>query len=132
MPSPQLSNYLRSNRKRLALSQGEVAFLLGMENSAEVSRYENFERIPSLETALAYEVIFGMPLSEIFGGLYQRVEGGVANRARMLASRRTQHRRLCSDRDRHHGIVKGAASTKRGLRSGRTYCARAAEDLGSR
>ncbi len=88
MPSPQLSNYLRSNRKRLALSQGELAFLLGRENSAEVSRYENFERVPGLETALAYEVIFGMPLSEIFGGLYQRVEGEVADRARILASRK--------------------------------------------
>ena len=87
MPSPQLSNYLRSNRKRLVLSQGEVAFLLGRETSAEVSRYENFERVPSLETALAYEVIFGMPLNEIFGGVYQRAEREVAKRAQILASR---------------------------------------------
>ena len=87
MPSPQLSNYLRSNRKRLVLSQGEVAFLLGRETSAEVSRYENFERLPSLETALAYEVICGRPLSEIFGGVYQRAEREVAERAQILASR---------------------------------------------
>jgi len=87
MPSPQLSNYLRSNRKRLVLSQGEVAFLLGRESGAEVSRYENFERLPGLETALAYEVIFGMPLNEIFGGVYQRAEREVAERARILASR---------------------------------------------
>src|SRR5947209_3210741 len=87
MPSPQLSNYLRLNRKRLVLSQGEVAFLLGRESSAEVSRYENFERIPSLETALAYEVIFGRPLSEIFGGLYQKAEQEVAKRAEVLAAR---------------------------------------------
>jgi transcriptional regulator with XRE-family HTH domain len=87
MPSPQLSNYLRSNRKRLVLSQGEVAFLLGRETSAEVSRYENFERLPSLETALAYEVIFGRSLDEVFGGLYQKAEQEVAKRAKILASR---------------------------------------------
>jgi transcriptional regulator with XRE-family HTH domain len=87
MPSPQLSNYLRSNRKRLVLSQGEVAFLLGRESSAEVSRHENFERLPGLEMALAYEVMFGRPLSEIFGGLYQKAEREVAKRAQILASR---------------------------------------------
>lgn len=87
MPSPQLSNYLRSNRKRLALSQGEVAFLLGQKSSGQVSRYEQFEHVPSLETALAYEAIFKSPLSEIFGGLYQKAEQDVAERARVLASR---------------------------------------------
>jgi len=87
MPSPQLSNYVRSNRKRLALSQGEVAFLLGKESGADVSRHENRQRLPGLEIALAYEVVFGRPLSEIFGGIYQKAEGEVAKRARILASR---------------------------------------------
>ena len=87
MPSPQLSNYVRSNRKRLALSQGEVAFLLGRESSADVSRHENFKCLPGLEMALAYEVIFGRPLSELFGGLYQKAEQEVAKRAEILASR---------------------------------------------
>src|SRR5690348_884965 len=86
MPSPQLSNYLRSTRKRMALSQSEVAFLLGQGSSGQVSRYERFELMPSLETALAYEVILKIPLSEIFGGLYQKAEREVAERARALAS----------------------------------------------
>ena len=87
MPSPQLSNYLRSSRKRLALSQGEVAFLLGHGSSGQVSRYERFEHMPSLETALVYEVILKIPLSEIFGGMYQKAEREVAERAQVLASR---------------------------------------------
>lgn len=87
MPSPQLSNYLRSNRKRIALSQGEVAFLLGQKTSSQISRYERFEHLPGLEAALAYEVIFKSPLSEIFGGLYQDIEREVAERARILASK---------------------------------------------
>ena len=86
MPAPQLSNYLRSNRKRIALSQGEVAFLLGQQSSSQISRYERFEHVPSLETALACEVIFKSPISELFGGLYQKAEQDVAERARILAS----------------------------------------------
>jgi transcriptional regulator with XRE-family HTH domain len=87
MPSPQLPNYLQSNRKRLALSQDEVAFLLGGESGTKMSRYEHSDRIPSLETALAFEAIFKRPVSEIFGGLYQKAEQDVATRAKVLASR---------------------------------------------
>jgi transcriptional regulator with XRE-family HTH domain len=87
MTSPQLPNYLRANRKRLALSQDEVAFLLGTQNGAKVCRYERFVREPSLETALAYEVIFKRSVSELFPGLYQKVEQEVAARAKALAAK---------------------------------------------
>ena len=88
MSSPQLPNNLKANRKRLALSQDEVAFLLGTRGGAKVCRYERFVREPSLATALAYEVIFKRSASELFGGLYQKVESEVAERAKMLAERK--------------------------------------------
>src|SRR6266567_6652497 len=87
MTSPQLPNYLRANRKRLALSQDEVSFLLGAQSGAKVCRYERFVREPSLATALAYEAIFKRSVSELFGGLYQKVEREVAKRAQILAAR---------------------------------------------
>ena len=87
MISPQLPNYLRANRKRLALSQDEVAFLLGTQSGAKVCRYERFVREPSLETALAYEAIFKRTVSELFPGLYQKVEREVAARAKALGER---------------------------------------------
>ena len=89
MSSPQLPNYLKANRKRLALSQDEVAFLLGAHGGAKVCRYERFVREPSLETALAYEAIFKRSVSELFGGLYQKVERKVADRAKVLAERKS-------------------------------------------
>jgi transcriptional regulator with XRE-family HTH domain len=85
MSSSQLPNYLLSNRKRLSLSQDEVAFLLGTQSGAKVSRYERFDRVPGLETALAFEMIFQRSPSELFGGLYQKVEREVAERAKALA-----------------------------------------------
>jgi DNA-binding XRE family transcriptional regulator len=71
MTSPLLPNHLRPHRKSLALSQDEVAFLLGNQNGAQVCRYEQFDRVPSLETALAFEAMFKKSVSELFPGLYQ-------------------------------------------------------------
>lgn len=87
MTSPLLLNYLLSNRKRLALSQEDVAFLLGTQSGAKVSRHERFAREPSLKTALAYEAIYQRSASEIFSGLYGEVEQEVAARAKTLASK---------------------------------------------
>ena len=87
MTSSQLPNYLVSNRKRLSLSQDEVAFLLGTQSGSKVSRYERFASKPSLETALAFEVIYQRSTSELFGGLYQKVEQEVLARAKTLAER---------------------------------------------
>jgi transcriptional regulator with XRE-family HTH domain len=91
MASPKLSNYLRANRKRLGLTQGEIAYLLGKEGGARVCRLERFVRDPSLEVALAFEAIFQKPLSELFAGLYHEIEQNVAARAEILAKRLDNH-----------------------------------------
>jgi hypothetical protein len=86
MSSPQLfPNYLTANRKRLALSQDEVAFLLGNEIGEKVCRHERFLQVPELETILAYEVIYQRPIRELFGGLFQKIQTEVAARAKMLS-----------------------------------------------
>jgi len=89
MTSPQLPNYLRSNRKRLALLQEDVALLLGTETGQTVCRHERFSREPSLATALAYEAIYQKPVRELFAGLYQKIEQEVASRAKTFANRPT-------------------------------------------
>jgi hypothetical protein len=86
-----LPNYLRANRKRLALSQDEVAFLLGRHGEskgAKVCRDERLVRQPGLETALAYEAIYQKPVRELFAGVYQQVEREVAARAKVLTYRK--------------------------------------------
>ncbi len=101
MTSTQLPNYLRANRKRLGLSQDDVAFLLGTQSGAKVCRYERLVREPSLQTAFAFEAIFQKPARELFGGLYQRIEQEVAARAKALTfktdlrnpDRQTAHKR---------------------------------------
>ena len=87
MRSRKLPNYLKTHRKRVGFSQEELAFLLGFQNPAIVSRYELSVRQPSLQTALAYEAVFGTPLPELFAGVYEEIEREVAGRARELAQK---------------------------------------------
>jgi transcriptional regulator with XRE-family HTH domain len=90
---PSLSNYLRINRKQFSLSQEEVAFLLGikgMDKGGKVSRDENHARTPTLETALAYEAIYGKPIRELFAGLYEQIERDVSSRAKLLSYRKNE------------------------------------------
>ena len=85
-----LPNYLQTHRKRAALSQEEVAFLLGTKGANKgnkVSRDEHYARTPTLENALAYEVIYGRPVRELFAGLYEEVERDVIAHAKMLMHR---------------------------------------------
>ena len=78
-------NYLRTYRRRVGLSQDDVSALLGSENGSMVARYELFTRAPSLEAALSYSVIFGVPPEELFAGLYEKVERRILRRAKKLS-----------------------------------------------
>ena len=85
-----LPNYLLTNRKRIGMSQDEVAFLLGvkgLEKGSKVSKEENYKREPTFRDALAYELIYGKPLRELFAGMYEEVEQDVARRAKVLSFR---------------------------------------------
>lgn len=81
----KLPNYLRTYRRRAGFSQDDVALLLGGHSGAKVSRLEKFRRQPTLQTALAYEAIFLVPVRELFAGQYQRIEREVRRRAERLA-----------------------------------------------
>jgi transcriptional regulator with XRE-family HTH domain len=82
MATLKLQNYLRAHRRKSGLTQLEVGFLLGCKTGDLVSRYEKRRCLPPLETALACEEIFGIPVSQLFAGV--REERGKAIRKRML------------------------------------------------
>lgn len=87
MSSHRLSNYLKTYRKSMGLSQTEVARLLGCSSGAKVSRYERFIRQPSLETVFAFEVVFGAPGRELFAGMFERVWRKTIRRSRAMVIR---------------------------------------------
>jgi transcriptional regulator with XRE-family HTH domain len=78
-------SYLRTNRKRWALSQAELGALLGDYSASIIYKYEKVERNPSTETLIGAEFVFGEPARRLFPGLYASVELAVTNRAAILA-----------------------------------------------
>jgi DNA-binding XRE family transcriptional regulator len=80
-------NHIRRYRKRGALTQGDIAFLLGAACGTKVSRHERAKRPPSLQTALTYQAIFGVPVHELFPGDYSEARAAVQARANQLSRR---------------------------------------------
>jgi|ERR1700693_1829145 len=66
--------YLRTHRRVWGLTQRELASLMGFESAAHMSRIENGKRAPTVESALACEVIFGISPSAMFPHAYGLVE----------------------------------------------------------
>jgi transcriptional regulator with XRE-family HTH domain len=85
--APKIMSYLRTYRKRGGLTQDEMAFLLGWQSGTIISRFECLARHPNLETALACQVVLGVPAHELFPGIFAEVENIVTERARLLSGR---------------------------------------------
>src|SRR3989454_12754023 len=84
MPKRDFPNQLRTIRKRSGLSQDEAAFLLEGENGGMISRYEQFNRMPSLETACALGALFGIPVKDLFVGTFEKMSRTLAKRVLAL------------------------------------------------
>lgn len=72
MTNQNPGNYLRVHRKESGFNQEELGDILGCDGGA-VSRFEWSHSLPSLPTALAFEVLFMVPISELFSGLSEAV-----------------------------------------------------------
>jgi transcriptional regulator with XRE-family HTH domain len=83
----RLIHYLRNERKRLGLTQADIAALLGVHWKTRVSRYEREPALPPLDAGLAYQAIYGKPVSEIFSGASAKVRANVRDRARQLIAK---------------------------------------------
>jgi transcriptional regulator with XRE-family HTH domain len=97
--SSRLTNYLKTWRKRSGLTQHELAFLLGNQTAAQVSRFERQARIPNLNTAFSFQAIFDVPAHELLPESYRKAERSIALRADLLShhlqtSRNSARKRL--------------------------------------
>src|SRR5579863_960577 len=76
--------FIAANRARSALTQRDVAQLLGLSAGSAVSRIERSNRIPQTPTFLACSMVFGIGVAELFPSLYQEIEERVATAAKAL------------------------------------------------
>lgn len=75
--------YVRRTRRRWALSQPELAQLLGISQSV-ISRIETGDLVPGTSLAFGLQVIFGQSPRALFPGLYSTVEDAVMAQAAEL------------------------------------------------
>jgi transcriptional regulator with XRE-family HTH domain len=83
----RVGNYLRVRRRQSALTQKELAFLLGYGSEGVVSRFERHERRITLAIAFACELILGAGPRDLFPVLLEQVEDGVVRRMYELYER---------------------------------------------
>lgn len=58
--------------------------LIGQSSATAISKIENGDRVPTLEAALALQIIFGLPPKAVFPEFYEHIEDEVMARAREL------------------------------------------------
>lgn len=71
------TNRLMLYRKRMELSQKQVASILGLKNIAIVSHYERGTSRPSLERALGLEIVYRVPVAFLFPELYEEIRAKI-------------------------------------------------------
>ena len=119
----RIQSYLRTYRKRNGFTQDEMAFLLGGQSGSKVSRFERLARKPNLETALAFQAIFGVQAEDIFSGTHAAVEKVVTERARLLSRRLQEDRRENDDPEFERKIAIIESIARRSPPGARIKCA---------
>ncbi len=69
----QKPNDLVLYRRRMGFSQKQVAKLLGHRDTSMVSHYEHGRALPPIAVALGLEIIYRVPVSFLFPGMYDEL-----------------------------------------------------------
>lgn len=77
-------NCIRAYRKQAELSQRDLAHLIGYNSRMSVFRLEREGHLPTVDTVIACQIIFGASTQELFPDLYQEIEQITKERAREL------------------------------------------------
>lgn len=84
MPPEHYGNCLRSHRRMSGLTQRELASVIGYLTRFQIARHEESSAIPAFIVAISYEVVFRVPISELFPGLYRSVEARIEEQLAQL------------------------------------------------
>ena len=84
-------NRLMLYRKRMKLTQKQVAMILGLKNAALLSHYEGGTSQPPLRRALALEIVYRVPVAFLFPELYEEIRTDIRKKeSQVLASQNSR------------------------------------------
>jgi transcriptional regulator with XRE-family HTH domain len=67
-------NNIYKMRRNRGLLQKQLALLIGVRSTPQISRYEHGTVLPPLETALLIEIALGVRLPELYPDLYRDLQ----------------------------------------------------------
>ena len=78
-------SHLRAYRRRSGLTQRELGQLMcGCRSELGIRNYERYGRKPHLKAAFSGQVIFDVPVTELFPDVYEAVEAEVIEQTHLL------------------------------------------------
>lgn len=75
---------MRVLRRRLGLTQRELAYVIGYKSDSQISQIENGSRTPQLAEVLMIELVFGVPAVTIFPQIRLAVGTQVGHRLKRI------------------------------------------------
>lgn len=83
--------------KQSGLTLKQIGYLLGNETDASFTRYETGDRLPTLRTALMFEIILGTSLRNLFPEEYDELTREIKSRVEQRRGLNGKLRPLMSD-----------------------------------
>jgi transcriptional regulator with XRE-family HTH domain len=77
-------SYIRVNRRRWGLTQGELALLVGLSGAAAISRIERARQVPTAQAVIGCTLVFGIPSPDLLPTFHRDVEDTIAAAAETL------------------------------------------------
>lgn len=77
-------NQLRGCRRKSALTQSDVAFLMNLPDGCNISRYERGERTPSFDMIVIYQLLFDIRIESLFQHQNSRLQSELLTRIKQL------------------------------------------------
>ena len=81
----QKQNSLILYRRRMGLSQKQVARLLGHRDTSMISHYEHGRALPPLAMALRLEIVYRVPVAFLFPAMYDALKRQIREHEETLA-----------------------------------------------
>ena len=75
---------MRVLRRRLGLTQRELAYVIGYKSDSQISHIENGSRTPQLAEVLMIELVFGVPAVTIFPEIRLAVGSSISRRLQSI------------------------------------------------
>ena len=97
-------NYLRTYRKRVGLSQRQLAVILGLKSSTRISEMELGKGLPNARECIVFRLLFKRPFEEMWPGIKGHAESRTLQNLWQLIAH-IEQAEFCSDREREQADI---------------------------